>query len=223
MIWPLSKEPPHQPMAECEAHRFERQDPYLFYAADLLPDRPVLVEIGSITGEHVRRLREHFRSTVVVYEASPTNYARLSAAIEGTGVVAHQAAVTGEDGEVTFYEFEGRPSSNSILRRRKMDVAGQFTVRSVSVETVLAENDLDRIDVLFSNCEGAELSILDELIAKPALWQRIGQACISFHERIYGQRAVRRRLKAMLPFARIIKDTQSKWPCHLLINWNQLR
>jgi len=49
----------------------------------------------------------------------------------------------------------------------------------------MRENNLDRIDALILNCQGAEIAIMEQLTSRP-LREKIGQICVSFHDpRIY--------------------------------------
>jgi FkbM family methyltransferase len=216
-MWPFRDR--FVPLASYNARPIRRLDPYFFFAEDVLAHEPVLVEIGSYTGDFARRLYETYKSRVIVYEAGAENYQKLTAALAGLPIVTHHEAVTGTDGTVTFYEFPGKPDSNSVLRRsKKKAVPVPGTVASTSVERMFVDNRIDRIDALFTNCEGGELGILDEMLAKPDVWRRVRQTCVSFHPQIYGPGRVRRLLRRMEPLAEIIKDTESKWPCHLFIN-----
>ncbi|MEM6779845.1 MAG: FkbM family methyltransferase, partial [Planctomycetota bacterium] len=123
-------------------------DPYLFFHGGLVPADPVFVEIGSYTGAHAMGLlKAHPDGRVVVYEASPTNFARLEQAIEGTAVIAHNQAVSGSDGQIEFYDFVDSPSSSSIysrrsiFRRRTRGGSIKRVVPSVSIESLIKDND----------------------------------------------------------------------------------
>lgn len=118
---------------------------------------------------------------------------------------------------VAFYEFRNRPESNSVVAREH-EVERAYAVEAVDLTGVLATNQLQRIDVLFSNCEGGELGLLEEILAKPDLSARLGQMCISFHPQIYRQRTVNRMLDRLASRAEIIKDVDNDWPSHLFIN-----
>lgn len=194
-----------------------RHDAYFFFAEDLLQMPPAMVEVGAFNGEHYRRLHQAYQGTVVAYEASTANFLTLQKAIGDTPIIAHNQAVTGKPGEVASYEFRNRPESNSVMAR-ELEVECVYSVEAVDLTGVLAANQLERIDVLFSNGEGGELGLLEEILAKPDLWARFGPMCISFHPQIYGQRTGNRMLDRLAPRAEIIKDVDNDWPCHLFIN-----
>lgn len=223
----LFSKPYHVNLADCTGHRFNRFDSYLFFAEDVIRPKPVMIEIGSFSGVHSRKLYEHYGSTIIVYEAGRENYKSLRSALGDLPVITRNQAVTGQNGEVTFYEFKNGPSANSTYRRwyerfryRGYGLKQRYVVPAVSLEQVFIDNSIDHIDVLFSNCEGGELGMIEEIIAKPTVWARMTQFCVSFHPHIYGRRRMNAMLREMSKVAEIVYDAESRWPCHLLINRN---
>ncbi len=191
---------------------------------------PIFVDIGSRTGIHAIALCKKFTSKVIVYEAQEENYRLLNQAVYGSTIITHQLAVTGKDGETDFFEFPGG-CSNSIyprhtqeigLDRASMKLIQKVKVRSTSVESILKTNNIPRIDVLFCNCEGAELGIIDEVVSKHDLRHKIGQLCISFHGgRIYPQTQTIDAIKRMSEFFLMTTEIND-WPCHLFVNKNMI-
>jgi FkbM family methyltransferase len=220
-------------MVKAPSFEFDRCDTYMYFTPDTLPDRPNIVEVGSIHGAHGIKLCKKFNNnlTMIAYEAGQENYKSLCRglspfSISHSGgccqprIVAHNAAVTGRDGEVEFFEFK-EISSNSIFPRHVNEGRNLKCVnliKSVSLETVLKDNHLDRLDLLFLNCEGAELGILNEVLLKPLLRNRLGQLCVSFHgNRIYPQEKTDEMVQMMSEFFWVVEE-QNDWPCHLFVN-----
>lgn len=223
-------------MVETPSFVFDRCDTYMYFASSVLPVNPVIVEVGSIHGAHSIKLCDKFyvdgnyRLKMIAYEAGKENYETLCQGIShvfpGSGgmfhrpVIHHRTAVTGSDGEVEFFEFD-EISSNSIYPRHKgegRNLRRTSDVKSVSLETVMKDNGCDRIDLLFLNCEGAELGILEEVLAKPELMSRIGQLCVSFHGgRIYPSEDTLRMVSRMSEFFWVTEE-KNDWPCHLFVN-----
>jgi len=199
---------------------------YLFFAKGVLPAKPIFVDVGSRTGIHALALSKRFKSQIFVYEACEENYRLLCEAVSKSSIIAHQAAVTGEDGETVFFKFPSA-SSHSVYPRHQqemgpdkasMKLIQQVRVKSISVESILKENDIPRIDVLFCNCEGAELGIIEEVLSKPDLRDRLGQLCISFHGgRIYPQARTLDAIEKMSEFF-VVTTEENAWPCHLFVN-----
>jgi FkbM family methyltransferase len=228
-------------MTEKPLFEFDRCDTYMYFASNMLPDRPTIVEVGSIHGAHSVKLCDKFnrdgeyRLTMIAYEAGKENYETLCQGIRrvfpGSGgvfyrpVISHRAAVTGSDGDVDFYEFE-EISSNSIYQRHIAEgrrLRRTSKVKSVSLDTVIAENKCSGIDLLFLNCEGAELGILREVLEKPQLRDRLGQLCVSFHGgRIYPQKETVDMVEKMSEFFWVVEE-KNDWPCHLFVNKNLVK
>jgi len=82
----------------------------------------------------------------------------------------------------------------------------------------MQENNCACIDLLFLNCEGAELDILEEVITKPDVRKKIGQLCVSFHgNRIYPSDRTINMVQKMSEFFWVVEE-QNDWPCHLFVN-----
>jgi len=216
---------------------FDRCDTYMYFASNMLPKRPVIVEVGSIHGAHSLKLEQKLYGelTMIAYEAGQENYASLCMGIDDgiiycqphtsggcwrSSTTTHRAAVTGTDGEVEFFEFE-EMSSNSTYPRHTGEgrhLRRVSYIRSVSVKTIMQENGCDRIDLLFLNCEGAELGVLEEVLTDPSVRDRIGQLCVSFHGgRVYPQDKTVEMVKRISEFFWVTEE-QNDWPCHLFVN-----
>lgn len=211
-------------MAESPYLEFDRCDTYMYYASNMLPDNPSIVEVGFIHGAHGIKLCKKFehRLKMVAYEAGQENYISLvdGVAIDGLAIITHRAVVTGTDGDVEFFEFI-EESSNSIYPRHTGEgrrLRRTSMIPSVSLETIMKDNNCDRIDLLFLNCEGAEIGVLKEVLSKPKLRDKMGQLCVSFHGgRIYPQSETLDMVKKMSEFFWVVEE-QNDWPCHLFVN-----
>lgn len=223
-------------MVEAPCFEFDRCDTYMYFATNVLPVNPVIVEVGSIHGAHGIKLCNKFdnKLTMIAYEAGKENYDSLLGSVMAdykcpsgihehtllVPITVHRAAVTGSDGDVEFFEFQ-EESSNSIYPRHTGEgrrLRRTSKVRSVSLETIINENNCSSIDLLFLNCEGAELGILTEVLDKPELRDKLGQLCVSFHGgRIYPQKSTIRMVERMSEFFWVVEEIND-WPCHLFVN-----
>lgn len=211
--------------------QLDRCNRYLFFAKGVLPLEPIFVDVGSRTGIHAIALSKKFNGKTIVYEACEENYLLLNQAVFGLKIITRQLAVTGEDGETDFFEFPGGCSNSVYPRhvqeigpdRANMRLKQRTRVKSTSVESILKMNNIPRIDVLFCNCEGAELGIINEVVRKPDLRNKIGQLCISFHGgRIYPQTQTTDAIRKMSGFFYMTTETND-WPCHLFVNENVIK
>jgi FkbM family methyltransferase len=203
---------------------FDRCDTYMYFASNILPDNPVIIEVGSIHGAHGIKLCKKFNNklTMIAYEAGAENYVSLVRGVDSSSapIFACRAAVTGHDGMVDFFEFT-EESSNSIYPRHEKEgrhLRRTSNIRAISLETAINENCCPCIDLLFLNCEGAELGILEEVLNKSTLRKKIGQLCVSFHGgRIYSQEETTRMIQRMSEFFWMVEE-KNDWPCHLFVN-----
>lgn len=197
-------------------------DGYFWYEPSLIRPDPTFVEIGSRSGQVSKELiKRHPTATVLVYEASRANYKELVEATRGLRVVAHNEAVTGQDGTTTFYEYDNW-ESNSVFARHNIQAHRRLksttTVPSTSLRTVLASAPGNYVDVLFTNCEGAELYLAKELTLHEQVRQGFGQLCISFHGRIVGHDKVKAALAKLSRYYAVIPDERGeKYDCTLLV------
>jgi len=202
---------------------FDRCDKYMYFASNFLPDNPVIVEVGSIHGAHGVKLWNRFngRLKMIAYEAGSKNYNTLVDGVKKSclPIITHNAAVSGKDGFVDFFEFQ-EISSNSIFPRHKTEgrnLAAINRIKSVSLKTIMADNDCDKIDLLFLNCEGAELSILSGVLEDSNLRDKMNQLCVSFHGgRVYPQQDTLDMVNRMSEFFWVVEE-ENDWPCHLFI------
>lgn len=220
-------------MIEAPCFEFDRCDAYMYFASNMLPESPTIVEVGSIHGAHGIKLCDKFCNDLlmIAYEAGKENYETLCNGISNVSIVGsgdthcrpiepNHAAVTGTDGEVEFFEFE-EISSNSIYPRHTgegRNLRRTSKIRSVSLDTIMLDNLCDRIDLLFLNCEGAELGVLEEVLNDASIRDRVGQLCVSFHGgRIYPQKSTLRMVERMSEFFWVVEEVND-WPCHLFVN-----
>jgi len=163
-------------------------DAYFFYNPIVLPDNPIIVEIGSFTGKNAINLSKRFKdSTILVYEASETAFNKLSKAVKNIpNCTAVNKALTNYCGKILFHEFKGVPRSSSIYSRPKTQkehkLIKQTLVNCTNIAGVLEDNAISHIDLLLLNCEGAEIPILQDLYDNPSIQTKVNQVCASFHD-----------------------------------------
>jgi FkbM family methyltransferase len=214
-------------MSDKPHFEFDREDKYMYFASNILPDDPIIVEVGSINGAHGIKLCKKFdnRLTMIECEAGRRNYETLKAQVSLAGesrerISVVNSAITGLDGSTDFFEFE-EISSNSTYPRHETEgrhLRERRKVETLSLTTLMQRNNCDRIDLLFLNCEGSELGILEEVLTKPELRNKIGQLCVSFHGgRIYPPEETIIMVQKMSDFFWVIEE-KNDWPCHLFVN-----
>lgn len=173
--------------------KYKYIDPYLFFNEGILSKNPIFVEVGSITGKHAKDLKNNYiNSNVIVYEASKSSYNNL---VKLKDISVFNKAIYDKKGTITFYEYN-HPSSNSIYNRENKNkkILNEYEIETISLLDIFTENKIDYIDVLFLNCEGAEIDILTNYL-EHGLFDKINQVSVSFHPQIYGNEKMKNFIK----------------------------
>ena len=157
-------------------------DEFYFYDEALISENPTFVEVGSVTGINAKRLKKEYpNAKVIVYEASSL-FPALEKQIKGLDIIAINKAVSGIDGMVEFNEYDFN-TLNTICEYKNKKPKKTNQVESVSIKSM----NLEKIDVLFLNCEGAEIDILNDFLKDDC---NIRQISLSFHPHIYGNKTM---------------------------------
>lgn len=159
-------------------------NPYHVINQELLGDKPSLVKVGVVGTGDLDRFKELYpKGDVIAYEADPDNFNKYN-----TGKYKFHQKAVGNGGYMEFYKYSNIVSHSTFPRHLKdanCRLVDTITVKSVSLEDILKDNNLNYLDVLILNCEGGELSIMESLKDKKVR-DKIGQICVSFHDpRIY--------------------------------------
>jgi FkbM family methyltransferase len=118
--------------------------------------RMVVLELGANKGVTTVALAKRVgpHGQVHAFEPVPEYYAALMENLrlnEVDNVVVHQLAVTDKESEVSYYKHgEG----SGIV---KVGEAEEITVGTTSLDNFIAEQALERVDLINMDCEGAEL------------------------------------------------------------------
>ena len=195
-------------------------DPWLFFDEELLSDKPVFIEVGSFTGDHANKLCDIYKAKVIIYEASKNNFKLLKDKVNNKSIIIHNKAISGSDGTLEFFDFT-TPSSNSTFPRHTVEknkkVLEKYNVKAVTLETAIKDNMLKKVDAVFFNCEGSEISILNNFFENKKLHSVVAQLSVSFHPQIYGKEPISEILEKAKAngFERYVSD--KKWPCTLFV------
>jgi FkbM family methyltransferase len=157
------------------------QRPYL-RGFSSMPDSPVVVDIGGYIGDFALYAAKRMGARrVVVYEPTSENWAMLNDNIDlnsARGQIEAVNRAVGRDGVLTLnvdttglevhssaYWYSGSPTRE---------------VTSVSLDTVIAEHGLERIDLLKVDCEGGEYDIF--AVASDDALARVDRVTLEWHE-----------------------------------------
>lgn len=127
----------------------------------ILSERPVILDLGSNIGSTLLDLcRRYPAAKIYGYEMDTSNY---QLAVENCkahkNIIVSNKAVWIKAGTVS-YENQSRTDAFTINAEAKKD--GSSDIESTTIPGIISENNLERIDYLKMDIEGAELKILDE-------------------------------------------------------------
>lgn len=155
-----------------------------------LPDtielnRPLtVVDIGANVGYFsLYMLSKNKGSKVIAFEPLPANYELLKKYKEenpALNLTAVNKAVAGEEGRLTlgYDETDNYSTSASIFEANELQ--NRITVPCTTLEAIVQEYDLSKIDFLKLDCEGSEYPIIYKL--SRAVLNRISVIAIETHE-----------------------------------------
>lgn len=194
-------------------------DDWLFFDSNIVNEieTPTFVEIGSFTGKHAKGLKEKYKkSKMIIYEASKKNFNELKNNVSNYDIIIHNKGISDKKEIKTFYEFNS-PSSNSVFNRKNRKLTNSTEVEFITIYDLLDDNNINYIDVLFMNCEGSELFILDYILENKEIQTKIKQISISFHPQIYGEQKIKEIKTKINENGYLSYTNNKKWPCTLII------
>lgn len=142
-------------------HSFE-QDIFLAAVPDYrLPTDGVVLDVGAHIGTFsLLTARMAPKGRVIAIEASreTADLLRINAALNGLGHISvHHAALSAEDGTVHLHHDAAGNWGHTIMQAMSPH---SEAVTAITLRTLIAREDIHRIDLAKFNCEGAEFPIL---------------------------------------------------------------
>lgn len=142
-----------------------------------------VVDLGTCQGEFIAEIENNFTvKKAVLVEANPTNFKTLQ---EKPNRVLYNKAIDIVDGDfIDFYEDPTSPYNGSKYFTSENGLAHYNNVvhqiETITLETLCKENDIDFIDILKIDVEGAEYAILENI--SDSILSKIGQITVEFHD-----------------------------------------
>lgn len=126
-----------------------------------LKDDDVLIDVGANVGRYVLLASRIIRNgRIIAIEAHPKNYEFLLRNLKQNRVTAEciNAAISDQPGTVNLHISTAGSGKHSIREGRIMK--GAIQVSSVTLDSIIDEKKIDRIDWILIDVEGAENSVL---------------------------------------------------------------
>jgi FkbM family methyltransferase len=142
----------------------------------LLPSTPQVVDCGANHGEFASALVHQYGARVTSVEPNP----ELIGDVERSGASGVRAAAIAEQADSVWLAVEANDEASTIVGTRDPDVGNAVRVDALSLSALLEEIDLDRVDLLKLDIEGAEIAALEGL--RPSRLATIDQVTVEFHD-----------------------------------------
>lgn len=129
--------------------------------------RPIVLDVGANVGEYTRAVLECSASAVIhAFEPSSVACRELLAVGFNDNVKIVNSAVGSEDGELTLYDYRDKPGSmhasayRGVIEEIHGGSAWAEKVKVQRLDTYLANNEIERVDLLKIDTEGFEYEAL---------------------------------------------------------------
>ena len=161
-----------------------------------------VVEIGGLSGNISRYAYDSFGTkNIYAIEALPDNYAVLVENSKGTPVTPVNLAIGEVDGLMSFSVHPNASSCGFSKYLNKADKQEQqIDVPSQTLDSFMRRYEIENIDFLIMNCEGAEDSILQQIVDSQDLVSKIETISIEMHPQLLGRAHVFKLIGLMNAF-----------------------
>lgn len=150
---------------------------YDFYA---ISDQDTILDIGGHIGSFSAKAALLAKNgQVIVCEPFPDTFSYLQKNVSPySNVTTNQVAISDHSGTDKLYFSTSNPAENSLVRAS----GNQIEVRSVSLAEFMQQSNIEHVDLMKIDCEGAEYDILFSAEAPLA---RIRKIVMEIHEPEY--------------------------------------
>ena len=142
-------------------------------------NKPIIIDLGACLGEFTLSVSEIFGGIEksVLIEANPTNFNQIKSIPNSIKL----NAFVSPDSE-GFQKFREDPNSpyNGTSFFDYFDGAIQHEIKRISIEQILNDYNIERVDILKIDIEGAEYELLENLDS--TILEKIDQITVEFHD-----------------------------------------
>lgn len=155
--------------------RFAQVENHTLCTSFLGPTSTVL-DLGCNKGAFIRSMRQTYGCRCFAVEPNPRLFERLSLMSD---IHAFNYAVAGCAGEVDFCLTENHEASSIV--RDTSDCRGETVkVKTIGLAALLEQMDVEYVDLLKVDIEGAEIEMFDEM--PDSIAPAFGQLTVEFHD-----------------------------------------
>jgi FkbM family methyltransferase len=139
-----------------------------------------VIDLGMNKGDFARIIHDTYGSCVIGAEANPILASNISRC---NGIVCKNVAVSDFDGYVKFSINEENSEASTIVSDSTPISETVIPVPSVTLSTFFQEAEVEQVDLLKIDVEGAELDIIET--TEPDIFRRCTQIAVEFHRFLY--------------------------------------
>lgn len=184
-------------------------DEHLLHEADL-NSNSVVLDVGAYIGEWAQDIIDRYNPRILAFEPDPRNFKQLEKRAEtNPNLVAYNIGLSDKNERVLMtLEYLG---SSVISGSSKPKGVKSAEVKIQDIANTWQSLELDRVDFMKINIEGAEFPLLERMIDSDLL-DKVDCYLIQFHEWHPGAYGRRRRIrKALNKSHRLVWDYHFVW------------
>lgn len=117
-------------------------------------------------------------SKVYCFEPSPKSCGIIKSKFNLDNIKIEEVAVSSQDGYVTFYDCDWNSIGSSMYQ--ELEGSKKITCKSINFNNYLKTHNIEKIDYLKIDCEGAEYEIIESL-DEYYLTNNVDKICLEYH------------------------------------------
>lgn len=138
----------------------------------------IILDIGANVGLFALHLSSS-ADKIICIEPTPSHFNLLKKLTNGfKNIECVHGAVSNQDGIAKFYTSVSNTTTNSLIAR---DVSSTLEVPAYTIESIIKNANLDRVDFIKMDIEGSEYIVLDEATLS-YIGKNIPKILIEFHD-----------------------------------------
>lgn len=146
-------------------------------------ENDLIVDIGFNYGLFSLESLKYKPSKIIAFEPNPKLITTFKKFISDDTIELHQKAVSNQNGNTVFHEKENPGLSSIFEEINNNHLGNSYQVETISFYDFIINNNVEKIDYLKVDCEGAEYGIFDS-IPYEYLTKNIEKIAIEFHHKI---------------------------------------
>lgn len=136
-----------------------------------------IIDLGACRGEFIDEVNKLYSvKKAVLVEANPTNFEKIVS--QPNYILYNKAISSKNDDIIEFFEDPNSPYNGS--KEFNWFNGIKHTIKTINLEKICEDNDIDFIDILKIDIEGAEYDVLENL--EDSFFNKINQITVEFHD-----------------------------------------